>query len=584
MEEKIVNEKLNILGGIKALSKYIKKHRRNFIMFYIGWFLDSILTVITPVIFAIMIDEIVYYKNIGVFFRVSFVFVIMSIFSCVLYFLIYAQHHYLMSMYTFDIRFDIFKKMQSLKSSYMANAKTGDIINTLLGDTQECMHFVIRNVIHPINGILKGLIYISYIYVISIEAGLLVTFFLPFVAYSTTKLSKKIKEHSDEQRELFGGYISWLFEILKGLTDIRLLCAQRTIRRDFTFHQRNIFNINVKISILNLLSDKIMEFINLLLQLSIYGLCAYLALDGKITIGNFMVLVSFVFILKDDIIFWLVRSFMDAQSRLSRIERIKVFLSEDDENMWPGKNNLVVSRGNIEFRNITFFYDSGKTILQGFNAEIPSGSHVAIIGKSGCGKTTLASLLTGMYEVKSGEIIIDGQNIYDCRLKSIRQNIGVVHQDVLIFDGTIRENLLLGNPKSNECDMWEACRKAGISEYIESLPEKLNTLIGKDGTGLSGGQRQRLAIARIYLKNPSIIIFDEATSALDSETERIIHEAWRELLRGRTAIVITHRLSSVMLCDNVVLIEDGRVETTGKPNDLIEKDNSFRELFANGGV
>lgn len=575
-----MNEKLNIFGGIKALSKYIKKYRRNFILFYIGWFFDSILTVITPIIFAIMIDEIVYYKNIHVFIRVSFVFVIMSIFSCVLYFFIYAQHHYLMSMYTFRIRLDIFKKIQSMKASYMANAKTGDIINTLLGDTMECMHFVIRNVIHTINNILKAVVYIIYIYIINIQAGLVVTLFLPFAVYSTFKFSKRIREHTDQQRELYGKYVSWLFEILKGLVDIRLMCAQRAIHKDFTLHLRNLFNVNVKASVSNLLSDKVMEFINLLIQMSIYGLCAYLALNGKITIGGVMVLVSFVFTLKDNIIPGIVHSFMDAQSRLTRIERIKHFLHEDDENIWAGKNELLVSGGNIEFRNIKFFYHSENPILKDFNINIPSGSHVAIIGKSGCGKTTLVSLLTGMYEVKAGEIIIDGQNIYNCSLKSIRENVGIVQQDILLFDGTIGENLLMGNPKANEFHMWQACRKAGIAEYIESLPDKLNTLIGKEGIGLSGGQRQRLAIARIYLKNPSIIIFDEATSALDSETEKIIQEARSELLQGRTAIVIAHRLSSVMLCDNAILLEDGRVKISGRPNWLMEKSNSFKELFA----
>jgi len=575
-----VNQTLDFFEGIKVLLPYIKKHKRNFILFYIGWLFDSILTVITPIIFAIMIDEIVYYKNLDVFLRVSLVFVIMATFSCILYFFIYTQHHYLMSMYTFDIRLDLFKKVQSMKASYMTNAKTGDMINTLLGDSKECMHFVIRNVIHPINGIIRGLFCIAYIYVISIEAGLVITLSLPLAVYSTFKFSKRIREQTDKQRDLYGGYVSWIFEILKGLTDIRLLCAERRIGKDFTSHLRNLFDVNVKASIANLSSDKVIEFINLLVQLSIYGVCAYLAWNGEITIGGVMVLVSFVFTLKDNIILWIAHSYMDAQSRLTSIQRIKSLLSEEDEATWPGKKKLVISQGNIKLKNINFFYDSENSILQDISADIPAGKHVAIIGKSGCGKTTLASLLIGMHEVKSGEILIDGQNLAHCSLRSIRENIGIVQQDVLLFDGAIYDNLLLGNPKASKDELWEACRKAGIAEFIESLPMKLDTLIGKGGIGLSGGQRQRLSIARIYLKNPPIIIFDEATSALDSETERIIHEAWGELLQGRTAIVIAHRLSSVMLCDNVVLIEDGKVKTTGKPDILMERSHSFRALFA----
>lgn len=574
-----MNKKLSILGGIKVLSKYINKHRQNFILFYIGWLFDSILTVISPITFAIMIDEIIYYKNIDGFLKVSLVFVIMSLFSCILYFFIYAEHHYLMSMYTFDIKLDIFKKMQSMKASYMTNAKTGDIITMLMSDADECMHFIIRNVIHPTNAILKGIIYIAYIYIISFKAGLIVTVFLPLSAYLTFKLSKKIRVHTDFQRELSGNYISWLFEILKGLTDIKLLCAQRTVRGTFTKKQRKLCDVNVKTSISNLLCSKAIEFINLLLQLSIYGVCAYLAFSGQITIGSVIVLVSFVFTLKDDILLGLVRRYIDAQSRLTRIERIKNFLSQNDESTWPGKNELMVSHGNINFSNICFSYNVSNQILKNFSANIPAGSHIAIVGKSGCGKTTLISLLTGMYKVASGKILIDDQDIYDCSLKSIRKNIGIVQQEILLFDGTILENLLLGNPKAKEQDIWEACNRAGIADFIETLPNKLNTIIGKDGVGLSGGQRQRLAIARIYLKNPAIIVFDEATSSLDLETEKIIHEAWQNLLKGRTAIVIAHRLSSVLLCDNVVLLEDGKVKALGEPKKLMQENLPFKKLF-----
>lgn len=575
-----MTDRLTILGGIKVLSKYIKKHRLNFILFYTGWLLDSILTVITPIMFAIMIDEIVYNKNLEGFQRVSLVFVVMSIFSCVLYFFIYTQHHYLMSMYTYDIKLDIFKKMQLMDASYMSNAKTGDIISILLSDTGECMHFVTRNVIHLVNGILKGIFYITYIYIISVKAGLVVTLFLPFTVYSTFKFNKRIREHSDKQRDLYGGYLSWLFEILNSLTDIRLLCAEKIIQKKFTRHLRNLFNMNIKTAVSNLSSEKMVEFINLLMQLSIYGICAYLTFNSGFTIGSVMVLVSYVLTLKDEIILALVRSLIDAQSRLTSITRIKLFLNESDETSWAGRHELVVSTGNIEFNNIEFSYGGGDFIFKNLSVVIPAGSHTALVGRSGSGKSTLTALLIGMYKLKSGEITIDGQNITDCSLKSIRQNIGIVQQDTLLFTGTIRENLLLGNPKATDHELWEACKRAGIAEYFGSLPEKLDTSIQMNGAGLSGGQRQRLGIARIYLKNPAIIIFDEATSALDSETETIIHEAWQELLKEKTSIIIAHRLSSVMQCDNAMLIEDGIVKAKGHPDELFKNNESFRELFA----
>jgi ABC-type multidrug transport system fused ATPase/permease subunit len=482
-------------------------------------------------------------------------------------------------MYTFDIKLDLFKKIQAMKATYMSNAKTGDVISTLMSDTGECVHFIVRNVIHLSNGIIRGLFYVVYIYKISVEAGLVVSLFLPIAVWCTFKFSKRIRQQTDSQRQLYGNYCAWLFEILSGLTDIRLLCAQKTIRRDFTKHLKSLFNINIKTSVVNKAADKIMEFVNLLLQLCIYGVCAYLAINEKISIGSVMVLISFVFTLKDEIILGTARSLMDAQNRLTRIARIKKFLSQPDENSWLGTRKLIMQTGQIKFNCVKFSYEQN-SILEDFNLEIKPGSHIGLVGKSGAGKTTIASLLIGLYEPQLGTITVDGQDLTQCTLKSIRQNIGIIQQETLIFDGSIKDNLLLGNPKASDYELWQAAKKAGVAQFFDSLPEKLDTLIGKNGLGLSGGQRQRLSIARIYLKNPSIIVFDEATSALDSETEELIHQSWADLLNNRTAIIIAHRLSSVLLCDSVALIEEGKVKVIGKPNELLEKDGDFRALFA----
>jgi ABC-type multidrug transport system fused ATPase/permease subunit len=216
--------------------------------------------------------------------------------------------------------------------------------------------------------------------------------------------------------------------------------------------------------------------------------------------------------------------------------------------------------------------------------EICPGEKLALVGKSGCGKTTIASLMIGLFTVKSGKILIDGQELSDCSLRSIRGNIGIVQQDVLLFDGTIRENLLLAKRDATDDELWQTCEKAGIADFLRETSHGLDTVIGKAGVGLSGGQKQRLAIARIYIKNSPIIIFDEATSALDHETELAVHSAWRSLLCGRTAIIIAHRQSSVMLCDRAVLIEDGRVAVSGTPDELAMNDEKVRELFAISNV
>ena len=548
-------------------------------MFYFGWFIDTILSLAMPIIFAAMIDEIVYYKNLPSFLHISLVFVVMSIFSCMLYFLIYTFDLIIKSMYTFDIKLDIFKKLQIMSAKYMTDVKIGEVTRLINNDSFECSHFVIRNTFHFINGIISCVFYIAYMFFISPYAGLLALVSAPISAVISLKFGKKIRGYADERRTVYGNYLSWLVEILRGIKDVRILTAEKEIAKKLTKNHKKIFAVNIKTSVTNITADRIIKFVNLIIQLSIFTVAAFLAANGKITIGVFTVLIAFYFQLKDDIIN-LSQNNMDAQNRLVCIKRIRDFMEQPTENDWKGKNELKISDGAIKFESVNYAYDESLPIFSDFNLNIKPGEQLALVGKSGCGKTTVASLLIGFFEPQQGRILIDGQDIADCTLHSIRENIGVVQQDVLVFDGSIKENLLLANKHATDDELWSVCEKAGIADFFKLYPEGLDTIIGSNGIGLSGGQKQRLAIARIYIKNPAIIIFDEATSALDNETEQIIHNAWADLLKGRTAIVIAHRQSSVMLCERAALIENGHIVVSGNPHELCKNSVKFCKLFA----
>ncbi|MDR0949326.1 MAG: ABC transporter ATP-binding protein/permease, partial [Lachnospiraceae bacterium] len=274
------------------------------------------------------------------------------------------------------------------------------------------------------------------------------------------------------------------------------------------------------------------------------------------------------------------KSYLDAGTRVGYIQRIYDFMHAPTEDDWMGKAELSVINGEITFENVAFAYKGGNEVLSQLYLHIHAGEHFALCGMSGCGKTTLGYMMLGFYHARSGEIRIDGQRITDCSLRSIRKNIGMISQDVLLFAGSIKDNLLLGKPSARDAEIHLALLRAGMKDYIDSLPDGVNTMIGVNGLGLSGGQKQRIAIARIYLKDPKIIIFDEATSALDDETEEQIHQAWKSVLTGRTSIVIAHRQSAVMLCDRAAMMEDGRIAEIGNPHDLEESSERFRTLFA----
>lgn len=574
-----LDNKLNFISSITFLGKYLRGHRTQFIAIYLGWFLDSIATIISPIIFGLMINQIVYYKNVSLFFLLSIVFVVVTFFKCILYYWVNQIYAYNWVMFNLKIKRDVFTSIMNADAQYMSKANTGDLISNIQWYSSESMNFIVYNVIHNINGALIVIFCTVYIFIINLYIGLLMLVAVPFAVLISLRFGKKIRNYGDEQRNFYGKYVGWLYEMLSGIKDIRFLGAEKKANKNFVKNHKSMYAVNIKSGLSSMTAQNIISIVNLLIQLTIFAFVAFLSIHRGITLGSLIVIITFFSMLTDEVSH-LSRSYMDAQNRISYIQSIYNVINVQSEKDWSGKKKLKISNGNIEFKDIEFEYKDGNQIFKGLSLTINAGEKIALVGKSGCGKTTLAYMLIGFYSPKSGVITIDGQNVKECTLDSVRKRIGLVQQNVLIFDGTIEENILLGNPRASEVDINDACFQAGIMEFIQSLPNGLKTVIGSKGIALSGGQKQRIAIARIYLKNPSIIIFDEATSSLDLETEELIHEAWGQVLKGRTSIIITHRQSSVMLCEKVAIMESGEIIKIGNPIQMAESDGTFQSLFA----
>jgi ATP-binding cassette subfamily B protein len=236
-------------------------------------------------------------------------------------------------------------------------------------------------------------------------------------------------------------------------------------------------------------------------------------------------------------------------------------------------------KGKIEFKNVAFKYSEEKFVLSKINLIIMPGETMALVGPSGGGKTTLCQLIPRFYEVNDGEILIDGINIKNIKLKSLRENIGLVQQDIFLFTGTIKENILYGKPNSEDAKVIEAAKNANIHNFIMSLPQGYDSYIGEKGIKLSGGQKQRISLARAFLKNPAILILDEATSALDSEAEIIIQQALERLTVGRTVLVIAHRLSTIKNANQIVVLTDQGIKEKGNHGELIARDGLYNKLY-----
>jgi ABC-type multidrug transport system fused ATPase/permease subunit len=273
------------------------------------------------------------------------------------------------------------------------------------------------------------------------------------------------------------------------------------------------------------------------------------------------------------------------QKAIGATERVFELLAETPEKINSTQNSHSIQKiqGNVSFKNVGFTYPSRKEmkVLKGVNFTANFGQKIAIVGPSGVGKSTIASLLLRFYDIESGEILVDGKNIYDYELENLRGNMSIVPQDVILFGGTIKENIAYGNPDASDEEIMVAAKQANALNFIESFPEKFETMVGERGIKLSGGQRQRIAIARALLKNPSILILDEATSSLDSESEKLVQEALEILMQGRTSIIIAHRLSTIRSADQILVLDKGVIAEQGTHQELIALENGIYKNLSN---
>lgn len=571
--------KMTFWGAVKFINGFLDKLHFKLALFYFGWLFDTVAEVVTPVLFGVMVNQIVYYRNLSLFIVIGIVFFALSVFTSVLYFLLYEMYGIFWNELIYRMRCRMFSVVLKMDAKAMLDSNYGDIAQLIQWKVMECVHFIVRNIVHNINNYFRIVACLMISFLIDPWIALIMVFMVPVSVFVSWKFGKKIRRERDRNQAVYGRYLSWLYEVFQALKDIRLLGAENRVRKIFYKHQETMIETDINASVETLKAENIIANVNTWIQMVLYAVLAVLAVYQGVSIGSVIVILTYFDSLTDALENVSSR-YMDAQERISVIERIKDFMERLVVEASHRIEELSVKDGEIEFQDISFAYPGKELVLHRFSLKIEKGEKIALAGESGCGKTTLSYLLLGFYNVDKGRIMIDHMDTAACTLESIRSNIGVVQQDVLIFDGTIRYNIMLGNEKATEEEFIKACKAAGVYDFVMEMENKFDTLLGREGRQLSGGQKQRIAIARIYLKDPSIIVFDEATASLDTETEEQIHGAWKEVLKDRTSIIIAHRQSSVMLCDRVVILRGGQVVETGTPRDLEQTSEEFRTLFA----
>lgn len=499
--------------------------------------------------------------------------------SAAYYYMSYAGHIMGVKMET-AMRSDAYAHLHKLSYTYFDNTKVGQIMGRITNDlfdvTEFSHHCPEEFFIALIKGVASFLILIN----INVPLTLIIFAIIPVMLLVCGVLSRKMKATFRKNRVLTGELNARIEDSLLGQGVVKAFANEKLEEEKFDVDNRKFFDIK-KLSYLYMsaFSTSTRLFDGLIYAVVVVAGSLFL-IDGKINAGDLVAYLLYV-----TTFITTVRRIIEFSEQFNRgltgIERFLQIMDSDVEIFdEPDATDLINPKGDIEFKDVGFKYTGEvNTVFKNLNLKIKTGEKVALVGPSGGGKTTLCNLIPRFYEINNGDITIDGQSIKSYTLKSLRDNIGIVQQDVYLFSGTVYENIAYGKPGATEEEIIEAAKKAGADEFIRELKDGYHTYVGERGVKLSGGQKQRISIARVFLKNPPIIILDEATSALDNESEIVVARSLARLSKGRTTLTIAHRLSTIRNADRILVLTDEGIVEEGNHNALMDKKGIYYNLY-----
>lgn len=566
------------MHNLRRFLKFIIKFKFFLIYALIFMFLSVLLSLPMPLLSKYLIDNVIEIKNLKT----------LNIIGLALIFIILIQSisSFLQRFFTVNFRAKIifnfkkllFEHLQNLDIEFFREKETGYLLSRINSDVESLRGLLADTILNIIKDFLTFLIGVIFALYLHLKLGIISISILSFYILSMVIFNKRIRNISKELWESYANMQKDLQDALSGIEVIKIFTGDKLISQKVSRSIKNVIDKEIKFDLISSFAVSIVSVIGSSAPLVLIWYGIYEIIHGRFTLGSLVAFNTFIRYLFEPAQN-LVNINFGIQSSLSALERIYEIL--DKEPFIKDKKDakdIEIKRGIIEFMDVNFSYkERDEFSLKNINLKFEKGIN-AIVGPSGSGKSTLIKLLLRFYEPQTGKIFIDGQEIRDIRIESLRRNISVISQETFLFSDTILENLRFAKPEAKIEEIYNACEKAKILDFIESLPEKFNTKVGERGLKLSGGERQRLSIARAILKDAPIFVLDEATSQLDSITESAIKEFLVEYSKEKTIIVIAHRLSTILSADKIVIIENGKIIDEGKHYELLERSNIYKEL------
>ena len=478
-----------------------------------------------------------------------------------------------------DIRNELFDKAMHLPLAYYSSHRKGDMMARFGGDITEYEESTLNSVQQLAAAVVGMVLYIAMLFYISTRLTLFVLLMLPIIVFVIAGITRKLRRKSLELQERNAFLTSLMEETIMGLKVIKSYTAIDFSNRRFRVSDRGYARMRTRVLRRIDLSSPVSDFLgnSIVIGILLFGSAMVLRGDTGLTADLFVSYIM-MFVLMIPPAKELTTAISQIKKGRACVDRMEEFLAEETEVGSDGGSSSSPNLPAIQLRDLCFHYEPGQEVLKHIDLTVARGETVALVGSSGSGKSTLADLLLRFYDRTGGEILVDGTPIEDIPLRELRQRVGIVSQETVLFNDTIRGNIAFGSPDATDEEIEQAARMAGAHDFILAQPEGYQTNIGDGGNLLSGGQRQRLSIARTLLRNPDIVIFDEATSALDTESERLVQQSLESLLKGRTALVIAHRLSTIRNADNIVVLEQGRIVEQGTHDTLMRLGGRYRQL------